>query len=114
MSWTDWLLVASLLLNGLFAFVHVAIGWPHRADATTDWTKIFRGSYFAIAFAWLEVVALMLAVLAVGNPLGVWLGVIGLVAFTGQVAMMWTSDPTAARLMLIHVGVLVVWIVANL
>jgi hypothetical protein len=113
-SASDWLLAASLVFNGILAVIHVAIGVPHWGDATTDWTRIFRGSYFAIAFAWLEVVALMLALLAVGNPLGIWLGVIALLAFSGQVAMMWTSDPIAAKLMLIHVAVCAVWIAARL
>jgi hypothetical protein len=118
----DLVLAASLAANAIFAVLHLVAGRvlfvagrPTRFFDDDTWTpqtkkqRVLLGGYFALSFAWLQVAALMLALLAVGNPLGPWLGVIGLVSFGGQMAVTWANDRVAFLGLAAHFVVLVAW-----
>jgi uncharacterized membrane protein len=90
----DKLLAGTLVLFGVMAVLHDYAGWrfyvrgegygPFAGDAwkpETPKQRVLLGVFFTVSFAWAQSAALMLALLFAGNPLGPWLGVIGL-AFT--------------------------------
>jgi hypothetical protein len=121
----DWALLVSLAVNAVLAVLHIAAGVdlyvrdvPAKMFAGDLWKpatpkqRILLGSYFALSFAWLQVAVLMSAMLLVGNPLGPWLGAIGLVSFGGQVASMRGNDPVAAKGLVVHLVVLLIWTAA--
>lgn len=96
----DVMLVASLVLFALLAALHDPAGWrayvqgrglgPFADDTWKPETvkqRTLLGVFFTISFAWWQSVALMLALLLFGNPLGGWLGVIGLVFTTPQLLL---------------------------
>jgi hypothetical protein len=90
----DKLLAGTLVLFGVMAVLHDLAGWrfyvrgegygPFAGDPWKPETvkqRVLLGVFFTTSLAWGQSVALMLALLFAGNPLGPWLGAIGL-AFT--------------------------------
>ncbi len=90
----DKLLAGTLVLFGVMAVLHDVAGWrfyvrglgygPFAGDTwrpETPKQRVLLGVFFTTSLAWGQSVALMLALLFAGNPLGPWLGVIAL-AFT--------------------------------
>lgn len=94
LSQFDRALLVTLGLFALMALLHDLAGWrfyvqgrgygPFAADCWKPETlkqRCLLGVFFVASFAWWHSVALTVALLLVGNPLGGWLGVIG-IAFT--------------------------------
>lgn len=92
MNGFDRALLVTLGLFGVMAVLHDFAGWrayvqdrrfgPFGDDAWKPETvkqRCLLGVFFTASFAWWQSVALMAALLLVGNPLGGWLGVIGIV-----------------------------------
>jgi hypothetical protein len=107
--------------------LHLAAGFvlyvragPRRHFGGDGWRpespkqRVLLGGYLALSFAWLQVTALMLAFVLLGNPLGAWLGVIGIVSFAGQSWCMRGNDPVAEKGLEVHLVVLLVWTAAVL
>jgi hypothetical protein len=122
LSVLDWALVASLLINGVLSVLHLVAGIllyvrdrPVAYFGGDTWRpqtpkqRVLLGGFLALSFVWLHVAALSLAILWLGNPLGPWLGVIGLASWAGQMAVMRGNDPVALRGLMLHFLVLVVW-----
>jgi hypothetical protein len=118
----DRILLASLGLDAIFALLHIGAGYvlylrPGTGTAfggdpwkpSTPKQRVLLGSYFALAFAWLQIAALMAAFLLLGNPLGPWLGVIGMGSFAGQSLSMRGNDPVARAGLNLHLLVLLLW-----
>lgn len=87
----DWALSTTLVLFGLMAIMHDLAGWRAyvqgkgmgplpddgwKARGLKD--QCLLGVFFTASFAWAHYVVLMLALLAFGNPLGGWLGIIAI------------------------------------
>jgi hypothetical protein len=118
----DLVLAASLVLNSVFAVLHLVAGrvlfvrgTPVKFFDDDPWTphtkkqRVLLGGYLALSWAWLQVAALMLGMLAWGNPLGVGLGIVGLVSFAGQMWAMRGNDAVALAGLSLHFAVLVLW-----
>jgi hypothetical protein len=118
----DRILLASLGLNAIFALLHIGAGYVLYLRAgtgtafggdpwqpTTPKQRVLLGAYFALSFAWLQIAALMAAFLLLGNPLGPWLGVIGMGSFAGQSLSMRGNDPVARAGLNLHLAVLLLW-----
>ena len=121
----DWALLVSLAVNAVLAVLHVGAGivlyvrnQPSKLYPGDDWKpttpkqRVLLGSYFALGFAWLQVAVLMGALLVTGNPLGPWLGVVGLASFGGQLVSMRGNDPVAGKGLAVHFVVLLIWTAA--
>jgi hypothetical protein len=121
----DKLLAATLVLFGVMAVLHDLAGWrfyvqgkgygPFANDSWRPETvkqRVLLGVFFVTSFAWMQSAALMLALLLAGNPLGPWLGVIGLVFTLPQFALAlrfvaW--DYVAIGVFVLHVLALLAW-----
>ena len=121
----DKLLAGTLVLFGVMAVLHDVAGWrfyvkglgygPFAGDNWRPETvkqRVLLGVFFTASFAWAQSAALMLALLLAGNPLGPWLGVIGLVFTLPQLALglrfvAW--DFVAIGIYVLHVLALLLW-----
>jgi hypothetical protein len=87
--------LALLVSIGLFALMAIGHEWAgyvmyvkgcgmgpfpnDRWKPETPKQRVLEGVFFTIPFAWWQSCALMIGLLLFGNPLGPWLGVIGIV-----------------------------------
>lgn len=125
-SWTgfDWALAVSLSFFGLMAVAHDLAGWRvyvkgrSMGPLEAGWTsrgladRCLLGVFFTASLAWGQYVALMLALLWVGNPLGGWLGVVALAFVTPQfaLALRFVSWDWAAKgIYALHLAALLAW-----
>lgn len=125
MTLLDKLLAATLVLFGVMALLHDMAGWrfyvqgkgygPFADDTWKPETvkqRVLLGVFFVTSFAWLQSAALMLAMLLLGNPLGPWLGVIGLVFTVPQflLALRFVAwDFVAIGVFVLHILALAAW-----
>jgi hypothetical protein len=126
-SLPDRVLMGSLAMFAVMGLMHDTAGWlfyvkgrgygPFADDHWKPETikqRCMLGVFFTASFAWWQSVALMMALLYAGNPLGGWLGVIAL-AFTLPQFLLalhfigW--DWVAKAIYAIHLLVLTVWTV---
>jgi hypothetical protein len=121
----DKLLAVTLVLFGVMALLHDYAGWrfyvrgegygPFAGDTwrpETTKQRVLLGVFFTTSLAWGQSVALMLALLFAGNPLGPWLGVIALVFTVPQLLLAlrfvrW--DFVAIGIYAVHILVLAAW-----
>ena len=125
LSLLDKLLAATLVLFGVMAVLHDVAGWrfyvrglgygPFADDHWKPETvkqRVLLGVFFVTSFAWMQSAALMLALLLYGNPLGPWLGVIGLVFTLPQflLALRFVAwDFVAISVFVLHILALLAW-----
>jgi hypothetical protein len=121
----DKLLAASLVLFGVMAVLHDIAGWRFYVQgqgygpfANDDWRpetvkqRVLLGVFFVTSFAWMQSAALMLAMLLYGNPLGPWLGVLGLLFTLPQflLALRFVAwDFVAIGVFVLHILALLAW-----
>jgi len=121
----DKLLAGTLVLFGVMAVLHDYAGWrfyvrgegygPFAGDAwkpETPKQRVLLGVFFTVSFAWAQAAALMLALLFAGNPLGPWLGVIGLLFTLPQLllALRFVAwDYVATSIYAAHILALLAW-----
>jgi hypothetical protein len=121
----DKLLAGTLVLIGVMAVLHDVAGWrfyvqgkgygPFANDTWKPETvkqRVLLGVFFVTSLAWMQSAALMLALLLLGNPLGPWLGVIGLVFTLPQLllALRFVAwDFVAIGVFVLHVLALLAW-----
>ena len=125
----DKLLAVSLLLFGVMALLHDYAGWrfyvkgegygPFASDRWRPETvkqRVLLGVFFTTSLAWGESVALLLALLVAGNPLGPWLGVIALFFTVPQflLALRFVRwDYVALATFVLHILALAAWTVSG-
>ena len=101
--WVDWYLIVSTASLFILGIVHNIFGRKAYGLGSTmrifkkhgDWTPkgakqvTLLGVFYMISFSWWESNVVLLFLLMVGNPLGLWLGLIALLTSISQLVLLY-------------------------
>lgn len=131
MIWVDWILLLSACLLFLLGIAHTIFGYfaytkgssmnifRHNGKWKPDGAKqkTLVGVFYMISFAWWENCLMIIFLLLVGNPIGLWLGVISLISSIFQSFLLikyvrWNY--VAQSVFMIHTLIIILWMIFHL
>ena len=126
--WVDFILIVSTTLLFILGIAHNIFGRKAYGLGSTmrifkkhgDWTPegakqvTLLGVFYMISFSWWESNVMLIFLLMVGNPLGLWLGLIALLSSISQLVLLYKFvrwNFVAQGVFLLHTIVIIIWMV---
>jgi len=126
--WADWALIVSAILLFILGIAHTLFGKKayglgsnmHIFKKNGEWTPegakqvTLVGVFYMISFSWWESSLVLLLLILVGNPLGLWLGLISLLSTILQLVLLYKFvrwNFIAQGIFLLHAITIILWMI---